>query len=262
MLRFLVFDLDETLYPPHSGMFQEIGERIHLWMQERLGLGPDEVRRMRQHYFERYGTTLRGLQIHYQVDADDYLSYVHDVDVCRYLRPAPAVDTMLRRLPHEKVIFTNATEEYSRRVLGALGLNGHFRRIFDIYALGFHCKPDPQAYRILLQGLPAEGSACLLIEDNLRNLREGKAAGMHTLWVGAGADRKDGADWAVADVGQVGEIVRLLEEKGLAQQEQAGQRQKDGHNVLQGTEQYVAERAPAMSPAPPQGPLAEVEEGR
>jgi putative hydrolase of the HAD superfamily len=211
MLRFLVFDLDETLYPPRTGMFQEIGRRIHQWMQERLGFPPEEVRQVRQLYFERYGTTLRGLQIHYHVDANDYLAYVHDVDVSCYLRPAPALDAVLGSLPQEKVIFTNATAEYSRRVLQALGIDSHFQRIFDIYALGFHCKPDPEAYRILLEALPAEGPECLLVDDNLRNLRVGKVAGMHTLLVSAAAGREDGADWTVADVVQVGEVVRGLE---------------------------------------------------
>ena len=39
----------------------------------------EEVDILRRNYFEQYGTTLRGLQIHHQVDTDEYLAYVHDL---------------------------------------------------------------------------------------------------------------------------------------------------------------------------------------
>jgi putative hydrolase of the HAD superfamily len=210
MLRFLIFDLDETLYPPRTGLFVEVGHRIHLYLQERLGFRPEEVARVRRLYYERYGTTLRGLQLHHGVDADDYLRFVHDVDVSRYLRPDPPLDDALSTLEQEKVVFTNATTEYARRVLGVLGIGRHFQRIFDIYALCFRCKPDPEAYRILLQGLPACGPDCLLIEDNLRNLRAGKAAGMHTLLVNPEEEPGDGADWHIANAVHVPRIVRQI----------------------------------------------------
>jgi len=210
MLRFLVFDLDDTLYPPGTGLFYEVGRRIHTFLQERLGLSLEEARLLRRQYYEKYGTTLRGLQIHHQIDADEYLAYVHDVDVSAYLQPNPQMDAALATLPHEKVIFTNATAEYARRVLGVLGLGRHFGRIFDIYALHFCCKPNPEAYRILLAGLPAQGPECLLIEDNLRNLQAGKAAGMRTVLVNNDTDDGTGVDFR-ADILQIATVVRTIE---------------------------------------------------
>jgi len=210
-LRFLVFDLDETLYPPRTGLFYEVGQRIHRYLEETMGLPSAEVAQVRRDYYERYGTTLRGLQLHHNVHSDAYLRYVHDVDVSRYLHPDPALDAALGTLHHEKVIFTNATAEYAWRVLNVLGVARHFRRILDIYALGFHCKPNPEAYRILLEALPARGPECLLIEDNLRNLRGGKALGMHTLLVSPEREEEDGADWVVTSAAQVPEVVRALE---------------------------------------------------
>jgi putative hydrolase of the HAD superfamily len=212
-LCFLVFDLDETLYPPRTGLFHEVGQRIHLYLQERMGFPADEVARIRQRYYLAYGTTLRGLQLHHDVDSDDYLRFVHDVDVSRYLRPDPALDTALGTLAYEKVIFTNATAEYAERVLRVLGIARHFSRILDIYALHFHCKPNPEAYRILLETLPARGPECLLVEDSLRNVQEGKAVGMHTLLVQPEPGVKDGADWVVTSARQVPEIIRQLTAK-------------------------------------------------
>ncbi len=210
MVRFLVFDLDDTLYPAQTGLFREIGRRLSLYRQERLGIPPHEVLPLRRSYYERYGTTLRGLQIHHRVDPEDYLSFVHDVDVSTYLQPDPVLETVLSTLPQEKVIFTNATAIHARRVLQALGCTHHFQRIFDIHSLRFHCKPDPEAYRILLELLPAEGGECLLIEDNVRNLLAGKTAGMYTMLVGEAAGLQDGVDFQ-GSLLQLPEVVRSLD---------------------------------------------------
>lgn len=210
MLRFLVFDLDETLYPPGTGLFYEVGHRIHQYLEERMGFPAAEVAHVRRLYFERYGTTLRGLQVHHNVDTDEYLHFVHDVDVSRYLQADPLLDAGLSTLEQEKVIFTNATAEYARRVLAVLGIARHFRRIFDIYTLRFYCKPNPEAYRILLEGLSASGPDCLLIEDNPRNLRGGKAIGMHTLLVGPDGQPGDGVDWSIGSAVDVPSIVQQL----------------------------------------------------
>jgi putative hydrolase of the HAD superfamily len=209
-LRFLVFDLDDTLYPPGSGLFYEVGGRIHRYLQERMGFPESEVAQVRRRYYEQYGTTLRGLQINHQVDTDDYLRFVHDVDVARYLRPDPALDAALDKLPQEKVLFTNATAEYAERVMAVLGVARHFRRIVDIYALDFYCKPSPEAYRILLEALPARGPECLLVEDNLRNLRVGAGLGMRTVWVQPKPGDQDGAEWIVASAAEVAEVVRQI----------------------------------------------------
>lgn len=209
-LRFLLFDLDETLYPTDTGMFEEIGALIHRYLEERLGIPREEVPRLRRAYYERYGTTLRGLQLHHQVDPDDYLAFVHDVDVTRYLRPNPALDAVLATLPQEKVLFTNASQEYALRVLDALGVRRHFRRIFDIRALGYHCKPDPLAYQIVLEALEAEGPECLLIEDTVRNLRVGHELGMHTLLVGKAPEAQDGVDFWVPDILELPRVVTAL----------------------------------------------------
>jgi len=211
-LRFLLFDLDQTLYPPQSHMFQEVGQRINQYM-ERMGIPLDQIPHLRQLYYQRYGTTLRGLQIHHQVDADAYLDYVHDFEVRPYIQPNPALDKALGRLSQEKCIFTNATSEYARRVLQTLGVERHFQRIFDIRAFRYHCKPDPLAYHIVLETLSASGPECVLIEDNLRNLRVGKELGLHTVLVSPAARPTNGADFVVSDVVAVEAVVRQLEDE-------------------------------------------------
>ena len=184
MITTLIFDLDETLYPRHAGLMQEIGARILRYLIERLGYSPEQAQAVKVDYFKRYGTTLRGFIIERpDVDPEDYLHFVHDIDLSKYLGPNPALVEMLRALPQRKVIFTNATVEHARNVLTSLGCADQFERIIDVRAVGFVSKPDPRAYERILDIIGARGDECALIEDNARNLWPAKALNMTTILV-------------------------------------------------------------------------------
>ncbi len=184
MITTLIFDLDETLYPRHAGLMQEIGARILRYLIERLGYSPDQAQAIKVDYFKRYGTTLRGFIIERpDVDPEDYLHFVHDIDLSKYLGPNPALVEMLRALPQRKVIFTNATVEHAQNVLTSLGCADQFERIIDVRAVGFVSKPDPRAYERILDIIGARGDECALIEDNARNLRPAKSLNMTTILV-------------------------------------------------------------------------------
>jgi len=185
MLRYALFDLDNTLYPPDAGVWGAITERINLYMTERLQLPPAEAVALRRHYLHTFGTTLNGLRQDFGVDALDYLDFVHDLPLDRYLRPAPALDAMLGRLPLVKVIFTNADERHAGRVLDRLGIGRHFTRIIDIVALDFVNKPEPAAYRRALQLLAAQAPECVFADDTPYNLPPAHDLGMCTVLVGS-----------------------------------------------------------------------------
>ncbi len=211
----LIFDLDETLYPRTSGLMQEIGRRITLYLTERLGFNPAEAALLRKRFWIQYGTTLRGLQLEYDVDADDYLHFVHDVPLQDYIAPSPALDAMLGRIPLSKVIFTNADERHARRVLACLGVANHFPLILDIRAVQFCSKPDPLAYQYVLQALRAEGPECILVEDNARNLRPARQLfGMTTVLVDGRAE--EGVDMALSDLLELEAAIETLNCRGRA----------------------------------------------
>ncbi len=205
MIRYILFDLDDTLYPADSGIMEMVRERIGQFMIERVGLPAQEVPRIRQEYLCRYGTTLRGLQTHHQVDPEDYLAYVHDVPLEQFIRPNPELDRMLERIPVEKVVFTNASEEHAREVLRVLGIERHFTRIFDIRRLNWLCKPDPGAYLQVLAGLEARPEECLLVDDSIPNAASAKALGMPTILVGSGPC--DAADRVIGDLLELPEVI-------------------------------------------------------
>ena len=64
----IFFDLDDTLYDSRSGLWDAIRHRMSEYMQERLGMPWAEIDELRKKYYQTYGTTLRGLQRHHQVD--------------------------------------------------------------------------------------------------------------------------------------------------------------------------------------------------
>ncbi|MCX8025711.1 MAG: hypothetical protein N3A60_10960, partial [Thermanaerothrix sp.] len=118
--RILIFDLDDTLYPASSGVWEAIGERIDLFIHQKLGLSHEEVEPFRKNLFRTFGTTLRGLYLQYHIDPAEYLAFVHDIPLERYLQPNPALRTLLKVLPYPKVIFTNADKNHANRVLARL----------------------------------------------------------------------------------------------------------------------------------------------
>ena len=162
----LLIDLDDTVYPADSGVWQAIRQRIDLFVCEKFQLPWEEARQFRQKLFLEYGTTLRGLQAVYHIDEDEYLAFVHDVPLADFLKPDPALEQVLKQLPHRKIIFTNADTAHARRVLAVLGLEACFDEIIDIKVMSPYCKPMPAAFEIALQRAGVEDPAgCMLVDD-------------------------------------------------------------------------------------------------
>ena len=213
-LRYALFDLDNTLYPADNGLWGAISERINLYMIQRLQMPPAEAGALRRRYLHAFGNTLSGLRQDFGIDGVEYLNFVHDLPLERYLRPDPALDAMLARLPQEKVIFTNADTPHARRVLGHLGLSQHFTRIVDIVALNFVNKPEPRAYQRALELLGAAPGECVFVEDTAHNLPPAHDLGMCTVLVdNHPAERAPahpaapGIDYSIADILELEDIL-------------------------------------------------------
>jgi putative hydrolase of the HAD superfamily len=181
----LFFDLDETLYPHNNGLWAEIRARINAYLHERMGFPLDQIETLRESYFRQYGTTLRGLQAHHQVDMEDYLAFVHNVPISRYLHADPQLRTAIQGMPVRKYIFTNADTNHAKRVLEAIGLDGLFDRIIDVHVIAPFCKPMPESFELALKaaGSP-DPRACVLLDDQRRVTRAARHLGMYTILVG------------------------------------------------------------------------------
>ncbi len=183
----LFLDLDETLYPKCSSLWEAIAERIHDFMTGRIGIPHEESIILQQGYLLSFGTTLNGLMANYDIDPFDYLAYVHDIPLGKHISPDPILRAMLTKLSQRRVIFTNASFEYSVRVLEQLDIVDQIDQVVDIVALDFRNKPRPEAYHAALQltGNP-DPPQCILADDRTANLLPAAAMGMTTVLVGDG----------------------------------------------------------------------------
>ena len=179
------FDLDDTLYPASLGLWEAIRVRMNEYMHNLFGLPDEELTALRQHYFMTYGTTLRGLQINHQVDTEDFLAYVHDLPLGDYLKPDPALRTLLLSLPKRRWVFTNSDANHAKRVMNVLGVSDCFEGIIDIHSIEFFSKPNPEAYQIALRiAGEAEPGNCVYLDDSERNLWPAHQMGFYTVLVG------------------------------------------------------------------------------
>lgn len=183
-MQCILFDLDNTLYPPRCDLFSLIDKRINSYMHEVVGIPLEEVDALRRQYWQTYGVTMQGLMRHHQVNPEDYLHYVHDVDVNSRLQTDHELRAALESLPWPKVIFTNASRAHADRVLGALGVADLFDRVFDIRVANYMPKPYLQPYRRVLEQIGLPGESCMMVEDSVANLKPAKQLGMTTVLIG------------------------------------------------------------------------------
>jgi putative hydrolase of the HAD superfamily len=202
------FDLDETLYPHGNGLWQAIAGRINIYLTDRMGFPDDQVVTIRDKYFRQYGTTLRGLQAHHQVDMDEYLAFVHDVPLENFIRPNPELRDSILAIPVRKYIFTNADSNHARRVLGVIGLQGIFDGIIDVHSMSPYCKPMPEAFALALKaaGSP-EPKNCVLLDDQKRITRAARDLGMYTILVGSENGNGD-SDESLLQLNQLPELLK------------------------------------------------------
>lgn len=178
----IFFDLDDTLYPPATGLWKEIKGRIGLYMHERMNIPIDETSALREKYFLQYGTTMRGLQAHHQIDTDDFLTYVHDLPLKDYLTPDLMLRDIIASLPTRNLIFTNADSNHADRVLTALGLRDVFETIIDVNMINPYCKPMPESFQIAMKiANETDASKCVMIDDIHRNTKGARAMGLFSI---------------------------------------------------------------------------------
>jgi putative hydrolase of the HAD superfamily len=177
-----VFDLDNTLYPHHLNLWQQVDERIRDYIVGFLKIGRDEAFRLQKDYYRRYGTTMRGLMEEHGLQPDQFLDIVHQIDHSP-LTPNPALGAAIAALPGRKFILTNGTRRHADEVMRRLEIAQHFDDIFDIKAAELEPKPRPRVYQRFLARHDVDPVKAALFEDLSRNLEVPHALGMTTVLV-------------------------------------------------------------------------------
>jgi putative hydrolase of the HAD superfamily len=177
-----VFDLDNTLYPHHVNLWQQVDERIRDYIADFLKIGREEAFRLQKDYYKRYGTSMRGLMTEHGMKPDDFLDFVHQVDHSP-LRPNPPLGAAIEQLPGRKLILTNGTRSHADAVLARLQLDRHFEDVFDIVAGELEPKPSPAVYDRFLKAHGVKAERAAMFEDLARNLAVPHRLGMTTVLV-------------------------------------------------------------------------------
>ncbi len=177
-----VFDLDNTLYPRHLDLWQQVDERIRAYVADFLKVSKEEAFRVQKDYYKRYGTTMRGMMAEHGMAPDDYLDFVHKIDHSP-LTPNPALGAALEKLPGRKLILTNGTRKHADAVMKRLEIDRHFEDVFDIAAADLDPKPWPQVYKRFLARHDVDPATAAMFEDLARNLETPHALGMTTVLV-------------------------------------------------------------------------------
>jgi putative hydrolase of the HAD superfamily len=202
-----LFDLDDTLYSRELGVVARIDGRINEYMTDRLGVPPAEVDAKRHRLWLEHGTTLRGLMTHHRIDPDDYLDYVHDLDLSDLLGADPLLRAVLDRLPGRREVFSNSSRGHAKKVLDLLGIRDCFEAVITLEDLEYLPKPLPEAYTRALVRFGAVAEQCLFVEDTLKNLAPARRIGMCTVWIGDPSARDEAAEFVIETVHEIERVV-------------------------------------------------------
>ena len=179
----ILFDLDNTLYHPERELFALIDVRINRYMSDVVGIAPEDVDALRRQYWTDYGVTLQGLIRHHGVDAEDYLYFVHDVEVHERITPDVELGGCLSLLDAPCYVFTNGSRAHAERVLTCLDIADRFIDIFDIRVAAYQPKPFPDPYREVLRRIGCHAEQTVMVEDSVANLVTAREMGMKTVLV-------------------------------------------------------------------------------
>ena len=188
-MKYLLLDLDGVCYGSHNGyplekVFGLVSKRMTLFIQEKLGLDEKKAKELQTNYFYKYNTSLNGLMLHHNVIGDEFLKYVHDIDIS-FMKEDKIMRNELENLDMEKFIFTNGSAEHAQNILTRLGIYDVFgkEKVFDIKDAGYVPKPEAQTFDLMVKKFGIKPKETIYIEDIAKNLSIGFERGCTTVWL-------------------------------------------------------------------------------
>ena len=188
-MKYLLLDLDGVCYGSHNGyplekVFGLVSKRMTLFIQEKLGLDEKKAKELQTNYFYKYNTSLNGLMLHHNVIGDEFLKYVHDIDIS-FMKEDKIMRNELENLDMEKFIFTNGSAEHAQNILTRLGIYDLFgkEKVFDIKDAGYVPKPESQTFDLMVKKFGIKPKETIYIEDIAKNLSIGFERGCTTVWL-------------------------------------------------------------------------------
>ena len=186
-----------------------------LFIQEKLGLDEKKAKELQTNYFYKYNTSLNGLMIHHDIPPEEFLEYVHDIDLS-FMEKDLVLRNELENINLNKFVFTNGSRAHVKNIVKTLGIEDQFKDIFDIVDAKFHPKPEAKAFDLMVDKFKIDPKETLYIEDIAKNLSIGKERGTITAWLinneywGKKESDKDYIDYKIENLSLFLKEIRLL----------------------------------------------------
>jgi putative hydrolase of the HAD superfamily len=181
-IKYWLFDLDNTLYSGQTKVFDQVDKKMSSFISKKLNVSLEEAKKIQKNYFHKYSTTLTGMIKHHKINADEFLEFVHDVDL-GFLKEDKGLENEISKIKGKKIIFTNGSKAHATNVTKKIGIDKLFDGVFDIVESNFIPKPSIEAYKMLIEKYKIEPQYCILVEDIARNLKPAYELGMKTVWI-------------------------------------------------------------------------------
>ena len=188
-MKYLLLDLDGVCYGKHNNyslekVFGQVSQRMTMFISERLKIDMGEAKKLQTDYFYKYNTSLNGLMIHHDIPPEEFLKYVHTIDLS-FMKEDKIMRNELEKLEMEKFIFTNGSAEHAENILSHLGIYDLFGRdkVFDIKDAGYVPKPEAKTFDLMVEKFGLNPKETIYIEDIAKNLSIGYERGCATVWL-------------------------------------------------------------------------------
>ena len=188
-MKYLLLDLDGVCYGKHNNyslekVFGQVSRRMTMFISQKLKIDMEEAKKLQTNYFYKYNTSLNGLMIHHDIPPEEFLKYVHTIDLS-FMKEDKIMRNELEKLDMEKFIFTNGSAEHAKNILSHLGVYDLFGRdkVFDIKDAGYVPKPEAKTFDLMVEKFGLNPKETIYIEDIAKNLSIGYERGCATVWL-------------------------------------------------------------------------------
>ena len=188
-MKYLLLDLDGVCYGKHNNyslerVFGQVSKRMTMFISERLKIDITKAKQLQTDYFYKYNTSLNGLMIHHNIPPDEFLEYVHTIDLS-FMKQDKIMRNELENLDMENFIFTNGSAKHAKNILTHLGIYDLFGRdkVFDIKDAGYIPKPEAKTFDLMVKKFSIDPKKTIYIEDIAKNLSIGYKRGCTTVWL-------------------------------------------------------------------------------
>ena len=214
-IKNILFDCDGVLYNDLEAVFGQVSKRMTKYISSKLNLDLLKAKELQRDYFYKYNTSLNGLMIHHDIPPEEFLEYVHDIDLS-FMEKDLILRNELENIDLNKFVFTNGSRAHVKNIVKTLGIEDQFKDIFDIVDAKYHPKPEAKAFDLMVDKFKINPKETLYIEDIAKNLSIGKERGTITAWLinneywGKKESDKDYIDYKIENLSLFLKEIRLL----------------------------------------------------